>query len=719
MRTDINTILQGFAKYLEKENSEKYGKYYIDASNSTISIFAHLTEFKKYISQELNIFSQIQSMSINEILSMEVEDGKLVVDDKENKNDENDVDGNENNSNSAQSLLDILEDERNLNNENKSDEQASEQIEEIKDEKLINLNEEETRQTSEAEQEAVLLDSEIINDKTDDEQDNLLIDILNNILQDKNIINGFDDDKDGSLNKDEVAAFLNLINEADEDLEEFSLDDIFFGVDEFKTENKINEDNDSDLEEGKTILSKDDIKDEDEVEIKDNKDDISSPSISSSHASSNASYGSSGGNSSAGSYNTSTSNTSTNTANEKSLENMTKEQLDQELSLAQSQAKKEQDILISIFDGTNEQLKQKNENTQNLYSKYLEELEKVDVDMAKKVDTVKQDIDLKQAEIDAKDLEIVNQENEVHNCEMAYTTAQANKAQLQASLDSLNSADVSNLSDSESNDLQDKKAELQIKLNQAIEAEKNAKIKLEESKKTLEELNSQKQTFQDELETLNEQKTELETEISERYPQVQELLDEYNMAQKEQNEYKASLVNSTKGNITQAQNREKEVNVAIDKLNNKEVQKEYSLSPINMYNEQEGKRLVEVANQMLQRYGSTTGLCATGVSNTINMAYGIRMGGNGCDWDTNMEKLVEKGLFVEVTQEYPNADSLLELKAGSVVCWEATGVQDGSGGQYGHVTIADGNQNEISDHRQKIIRSVGGRSDTYRVFIPV
>lgn len=133
-----------------------------------------------------------------------------------------------------------------------------------------------------------------------------------------------------------------------------------------------------------------------------------------------------------------------------------------------------------------------------------------------------------------------------------------------------------------------------------------------------------------------------------------------------------------------------------------------------------GEELVEVAKQMLNKYGSTTGLCATGVSRTFQMAYGISMGGNGCDWDSNMEKLVEQGAFIEVTSDYATSAELANLPAGAVVCWENTGVKDGSGGEYGHVCIADGNGGEISDHYQaSIYKSVGGRSDQYRIFIPV
>lgn len=133
-----------------------------------------------------------------------------------------------------------------------------------------------------------------------------------------------------------------------------------------------------------------------------------------------------------------------------------------------------------------------------------------------------------------------------------------------------------------------------------------------------------------------------------------------------------------------------------------------------------GEELVDVARQMLDRYGSSKGYCATGVSRTFQMAYGLSLGGNGCDWDTNMDKLVEQGAFVEVTSDYKTSDELSNLPAGAVVCWEASGNGSTGGAKYGHVTIADGKGGEISDHyAANIYKSIGGRNDLYRVYLPV
>ena len=73
---NINTLKLGFANYLENI-SEISNKTY-ENLDSDISIFMYSTEFKNYISDELDVDSKILSMSINDILKMDIVNGKLV-----------------------------------------------------------------------------------------------------------------------------------------------------------------------------------------------------------------------------------------------------------------------------------------------------------------------------------------------------------------------------------------------------------------------------------------------------------------------------------------------------------------------------------------------------------------------------------------------------------------------------------------------------------------
>ncbi len=655
---NISSLIQGFSSYLENLNETSEKNY--NTSSSNVSIFMYSSEFKSYIANELDIAdSSIFSKSINDILSMDVVNGKLV----ENK-DEN---------------TDSFE----TSEDNETDETNSIQPEE----NIPNQNETPAAENT---------NSGEIAQEGGEEGTEALTDLLNNLFQDESVISALDTDNSGELDKEEISSFIETINGADGDANNLTLDDILAGIEQIKE--KANE---TETAEEET---------EPETEEINQAQNVAASTGTPASSSGSFSGGSTGGSSIP-------SSSSNNSVQEKTLDNMTREELNSELSTAESDLTEKQGALSALYDGSDSNLQALNENMENLYDTYLEELETVDEEMAEQVDTLKQDIDSKQDEIDAKDQEIADQEGVVSNAEAAYNNTVSNTQQLKSSLSSLQSTDTSNMDDSQIAELNSKIAELQSKVTEAEQAEDDAKQAWDDAEDALDTLNEQRDSLQTELDNLNNDMTELEAEIVEKYPEIQESLNAYNEAKQEHDNYKSEAITSAKSEIESAQNYVNEINTAINNLDNKEIEKEYSM---NQYDAEEGERLVDVAKQMLGRYGSSTGYCATGVSRTMSMAYGISMGGNGCDWDTNMDKLVAEGMFTEVTSDYPTSGDLSSLPAGAVVCWEATGGTNGGGAQYGHVTIADGNGGEISDHyASNIYTSVGGRSDTYRIFIPV
>lgn len=655
---NISSLIQGFSSYLENLNETSEKNY--NTSSSNVSIFMYSSEFKSYIADELDIAdSSIFSKSINDILSMDVVNGKLV----ENK-DEN---------------TDSFE----TSEDNETDETNSIQPEE----NIPNQNETPAAENT---------NSGEIAQEGGEEGTEVLTDLLNNLFQDESVISALDTDNSGELDKEEISSFIETINGADGDANNLTLEDILAGIEQIKEKT-----NETETAEEET---------EPETEEINQAQNVAASTGTPASSSGSFSGGSTGGSSIP-------SSSSNNSVQEKTLDNMTREELNSELSTAESDLTEKQGALSALYDGSDSNLQALNENMENLYDTYLEELETVDEEMAEQVDTLKQDIDSKQDEIDAKDQEIADQEGVVSNAEAAYNNAVSNTQQLKSSLSSLQSTDTSNMDDSQIAELNSKIAELQSKVTEAEQAEDDAKQAWDDAEDALDTLNEQRDNLQTELDNLNNDMTELEAEIVEKYPQIQESLNAYNEAKQEHDNYKSEAITSAKSEIESAQNYVNEINTAINNLDNKEIEKEYSM---NQYDAEEGERLVDVAKQMLGRYGSSTGYCATGVSRTMSMAYGISMGGNGCDWDTNMDKLVAEGMFTEVTSDYPTSGDLSSLPAGAVVCWEATGGTNGGGAQYGHVTIADGNGGEISDHyASNIYTSVGGRSDTYRIFIPV
>lgn len=667
---NITALIQGFSSYLEGLNEVSQKEYNTEASN--VSIFMYSSEFKTYLSDELNIDdTSIFSKSINDILSMDVVNGKL-------------VDASEGNSDSFISS----------NEENQAEETTIPTQDIDTEQAEIPMVE----NAAASESEATVVEGESTQAQTANMD--ILTEMLNNLFEDNTVISALDTDNSGDLNKEEISTFLNSINSTDGDSSNISLEDILAGIEQVKQQNN------SDTTEATEETQTDEIE---EVQ----------PTEAATASSSTGSTGSFSGGSS-GSGSTSSGSTSSDGVQKKSLDNMTKEELNAERTTAESQLTEKQDILSSLFDGSEENLQRMNEDMENLYNTYLEELKTVDEDMADQVDTLKQDIDAKQDEVDSKDQEIADQEGVVSDAETAYNNAVSNTQQLESSLSSLQSTDTSNMEDSQVAELNSKIAELEAKITESKQAEEDAKQAWDEAEETLNSLNEERDSLQGELDELNTQMTELETQILELYPQVAESLNAYNEAKELHDTYKSEAVSAIKSEIQTAQSYVNEIDTAINNLDNKEVEKEYSVNSGDLYDAEEGENLVNYAKQMLAKYGSSSGYCATGVSRTFSMAYGIQMGGNGCDWDTNMEKLVQEGMFAEVTDNYASASDLSSLPAGAVVCWEATGGTSGGGAQYGHVTIADGNGGEISDHYvQNIYTNIGGRSDTYRVFIPV
>ena len=523
---NISTLIQGFSSYLESLNKLSEKEY--NTNSSSISIFMYSSEFKSYIEDELNISdTSIFSKSINEILSMDVVNGKLV---------ENDEEGS-----------DIFVSEEDNLNEQKEFELQGDSIQTDKD-ILTNSTDQ-----------AITISDDITSDTN--ENNDILSGLLNNIFQDSTVISSLDSDNSGELDKEEIASFLNTINSIDGDNSNLSLNDILGGIEQIKENTDIEDEQIS------------------EVGDIDQAQDVQGISgTSSANRYNSDSNGNSGGNT--------TSTTPGSSTQEKTLDNMTKEELNSELTTAQSDLKEKNEILSSLLDGSDQKLKSMKDNAENLYDIYIQELKNVDEEMAEQVDTLKQDIDLKQQEIDTKDQEIANQEGVVSESENTYQNAISTRENLESCLSTLESADRSDMDSDKQSELDTKIAELKSKITDAKEAESNAKTNLDNAKDELERLNSDKETLEGNLEKLNDQMSDLEAQIVEQYPQIQEYMNAYNEAQDNYNQYKESAISSAKSEIKTSQDYVNEINTAINNLDNKENSKEYSISTLPVTDEE-------------------------------------------------------------------------------------------------------------------------------------
>lgn len=147
------------------------------------------------------------------------------------------------------------------------------------------------------------------------------------------------------------------------------------------------------------------------------------------------------------------------------------------------------------------------------------------------------------------------------------------------------------------------------------------------------------------------------------------------------------------------------------------------------YNSEKGTKVANKASSLhTNRKGNNK--CATGVRQTFD-ALGYHAGrGHGYQWDDKMRKMDGyKEISTANLSKAELADMLKHLPAGAVVCWEqqdqnGNGRLDTAGEKYGHVTIADGNGGEISDHRSSSIYTSrinknGFSNNKCSIFIPV
>ena len=537
---NINTLKLGFANYLENI-SEISNKTY-ENLDSDISIFMYSTEFKNYISDELDVDPKILSMSINDILKMDIVNGKLVDPDEEA----------------------ALQDESSI--EDAEETQEKETTEEITEEEPANPEEPEGI----TDPEASITDTEMINPDiplTENGETQVLnaeefsiTDMLNEFFEADAFKSVIDTDESGDLNEEEITTFLSTISGLDGDEENISLEDILNAAEA--------------INEGEFSLAA-------EEEIPEEPETMEEESISAEPASSVS--GSSGTNTAGNTGSTGIAGTGGTSFNsqgveEKTLDNMTKEELNSELSTAQSDLSDKQSALSAILDGSDPQIQQLQQNIDDAYDIYQKELEKVDEDMAAQVDELKQSIDAKEAEIDAKEQEISDQEGVVADSETAYNNAVSTRESLEASLSTLKSINTSDMEESEKASLASRISALETQIAEAKQAEEEAEQTRDEAQEKLDTLEEEKEELisgEGGLNELNEQMTELEAQIADKYPAIQEYMDAYNNAKEEYTTVKESAITSAKTGITEAQNYVNEVQSAINNYDNRETARDY------------------------------------------------------------------------------------------------------------------------------------------------
>ena len=126
------------------------------------------------------------------------------------------------------------------------------------------------------------------------------------------------------------------------------------------------------------------------------------------------------------------------------------------------------------------------------------------------------------------------------------------------------------------------------------------------------------------------------------------------------------------------------------------------------YNGKIGKRLVRIAEKNINKRGAGTGLCAMGVRLALEDVLGEKFEKEDAyKWSKTLK---ERADFEKIQVK---SSDLKKLPAGAIVVWGKT-----KESPHGHISIADGKGNEISDHKDKQKTDLRGHKN-FEVFVPV
>ena len=535
-----------------------------------------------------------------------------------------------------------------------------------------------------------LMNMEIVNGQFVDNSSifsqNGSVNLLNNILSDETVKAALDSDESGDLSKDEINMFLNSISASDNNGENISVEDILAAA--------------QSIQNG-------------EFELSGLGEGITTPEVSGEEAAGTTEKPKKTKSSHHHSKTRSSKDKDGGDVKEKNLDTMSKAELGEELTTASSGVAEKQNKLNSIISGSDSTLSGLKDNITNSYQAYLEQLNLVNKDLAGQVDSLQGTISAKESEIDAKELAISTQENAVADCKSSYDNAVSNKQNLEGILSKLESTDTSRMTNEQKNSLDNKIKAVKEKLTEAESNERSTKAALEEAEaalKTLEEEKTELTTGENGLDKLKEQMSALESEVNTQYPQVGELLSEYNKAKETYEQAKASATESAKAELKTAKDYETKVKSAYQDAENEENEIEYSPQ---WYNKEFAAKVAQLGKKYAKKM-DTVGNCLVGVARAIRELFGLK--------HTALSPLPKAYLAAEQFRSDPllsqhfkevkvSRSELSSLPAGAVVVWNKS-----EGHPAGHISISLGNGKEASDHIQK---QMNRQNAEYTVFYPV
>ena len=649
---NIESLKLGFINYLQELNESSEKEYAVN--NSDVSIFMYASEFKSYIQEEINVSSDIFSMSINDILEMEIENGKLVSPEENEKV----IPSTEETENATETTADITE----------TTQETTE---------APNVQQPTTEGMPVAGEEAGII-----------QPDNTIItEILNELFKEADVVDALDADKNGEINKEELEAFFSTIKGNDKNEENISLEDILTATQQIK-------DNEFKITTPETV----------EESILEEKPLTTTAEKTHGGSSGGGNYG-----------NNLVNNNNTQKKETESLDNKSLKELQSMLPDAETKVETAQGDLDKAMDAVNNnEFKEAVDEALKNYTDYLEQIQKGNDDFAKQIQDKNTEIDKSKENIDNIDKKIVDCIAEEAQIESCISDADSSITALNESKTSLNSA----IGEAEGDDkaaLQSKLANIEEKIQEQQTKKSEAQKKLDVlQKETLPKLEEDKAKEEENLAKLEPELDELMAKAEEAYPDLAEYRTKYDDAKKtyEEEKVKAEKAVSTALNtLATAQKELNELNTAISKAETKETIRENSASGMTKLTQ----TAVELAYSQLgvyedagdnrgtmQKYGGRAGdpWCASFVSwlygkgqseNDSPITYTAGVSGL-------RDQAIEAGYYSKVgTYEPVPGDIMIQKSNGA----SHTGIVVGSDGEYIY-TIEGNTSDAVRERKYKI-----------------
>lgn len=389
------------------------------------------------------------------------------------------------------------------------------------------------------------------------------------------------------------------------------------------------------------------------------------------------------------------------------LSSMSIEELNSELSSAESTLTTQQQDLANAVSGNSPEIQAQEQVVQDEFNAYAAKLEEVNVELANQFREIETNLAQKEQQIAEKEQEITNQNVVISNCETKYENAKMTTESLKSQKSSLESqlSAIGSLTGDEEQDaqieslrssLESQISAISQEIAQAEQAEQAALEDLNNQKELLAKMEEEKTQLDAELVEIQQQKTEFEAKLQTENQALYEEKASYDNAKAELQNVKSTAISNAQSAIFETQNRINEINTAITQKQNEEKREEYATSTKAAYSDAIGGKLAELAGKAKEVAGDSidtvlevlnkgfdhleTNVMPQALSTAADVVEFIK---------NNAPEAAEfaKHFIQDTTVKF---DELANLPAGSVVIWEQdVGV--------GHISISLGNGSNLTD----------------------